>query len=117
MFNGFSYLPPVVKNILLLNVFAFIITFIIKAMYNFDISNTLGIHYIASPLFKPIQLVSYMFLHADIWHLFFNMFAVWMFGNALENFWGPKRFFTFYMVTGIGAGIFQMLVTYIRLHY
>jgi membrane associated rhomboid family serine protease len=56
-----------------------------------------------------------MFLHGDFWHILFNMFALYMFGSALENFWGPKRFFIYYMATGIGAGIFQILVSYIRL--
>ena len=112
--NGFSFLPPVVKNLLLLNVFAFIMTFLIQAFYHYDISDTLGLHYFLSQNFRPIQLVSYMFLHGDFWHILFNMFA-YMFGSALENFWGPKRFFIYYMATGIGAGIFQILVSYIRL--
>ncbi|HON52230.1 MAG TPA: rhomboid family intramembrane serine protease [Bacteroidales bacterium] len=113
--QGFTVLPPVVKNLLLLNAGVFIVGFIFQIMYQYDISDALGLHYIGSRAFKPIQFVSYMFLHANFEHIFFNMFALWMFGNVLENFWGPKRFFTFYMATGIGAGIVQMIVAYIRI--
>ena len=113
--QGFTVLPPVVKNLLFLNVGVFIVGFILQMMYQFDISDALGLHYIGSKGFKPIQFISYMFLHANLEHIFFNMFALWMFGNVLENFWGPKRFFTYYMATGIGAGIIQMIVAYIRI--
>lgn len=113
--QGFSVLPPVVKNLLFLNVGVFIVGFIFQIMYQYDISDALGLHYMGSKGFKPIQFISYMFLHANLEHIFFNMFALWMFGNVLENFWGPKRFFTFYMVTGIGAGVVQMIVAYIRI--
>lgn len=113
--QGFTVLPPVVKNLLFLNVGVFIVGFILQMMYQYDISDALGLHYIGSKGFKPIQFISYMFLHANLEHIFFNMFALWMFGNILENFWGPKRFFTYYMATGIGAGIIQMIVAYIRI--
>lgn len=113
--QGFSYLPPVVKNLLLLNLAAFVISYIFKIMYHHDLADTLGLHYISSTEFKPVQFVSYMFLHADLGHIFFNMFALYMFGNVLENFWGPKRFFIYYMATGIGAGVVQMIVAYIRI--
>lgn len=113
--QGFTVLPPVVKNLLFLNVGVFIVGFILQMMYQYDISDALGLHYIGSKGFKPIQFISYMFLHANLEHIFFNMFALWMFGNVLENFWGPKRFFTYYMATGIGAGIIQMIVAYIRI--
>jgi len=56
-----------------------------------------------------------MFMHANIEHIFFNMFALWMFGNVLENYWGSKRILVYYFITGIGAGLIQLLVAYIRL--
>jgi membrane associated rhomboid family serine protease len=84
-------------------------------VFNTDLSKTLGLHYWASDQFSPFQLVSYMFMHGGMGHVFFNMFALWMFGNTLENAWGPKRFLTYYMATGIGAAFVQMLVTYIRI--
>ncbi|MDR0941197.1 MAG: rhomboid family intramembrane serine protease [Bacteroidales bacterium] len=113
--SGFSGLTPVVKNLLLLNVAMFIIDVILRSTSGFDLSHLLGLHYIASADFKPIQFVSYMFLHGDIGHLFFNMFALWMFGTIIEQFWGAQRFFIFYMVCGIGAGVVQIVVAYIRI--
>ncbi|MDR1880989.1 MAG: rhomboid family intramembrane serine protease, partial [Tannerellaceae bacterium] len=67
--------------------------------------------------FNPVQLITYMFMHDthSFTHVFFNMFAVYMFGRVLENIWGSKRFFLYYMVTGIGAGLIQELVWFIEL--
>jgi membrane associated rhomboid family serine protease len=75
----------------------------------------LGLHYFDSELFKPWQMFTYMFMHGDFGHLLFNMFALWMFGGAIENSWGAKRFLTFYMICGLGAGIIQMSVLAIRI--
>lgn len=111
--TGFNILPPVVKNLLIINALFFLGTIATSSM--FDLSDYLGLHYPASELFKPHQLVTYMFMHGGFGHILFNMFALWMFGNALENVWGPKRFLVFYMVTGIGAGILQLLVMYIQI--
>lgn len=60
------------------------------------------------------QLVTYMFMHGGFTHIFFNMFALWMFGRVLEQVWGPKRFLIYYMVCGIGAGLIQELVQFIE---
>lgn len=60
--------------------------------------------------FMPWQLVTYMFLHADLSHIFFNLFALWIFGQAIENLWGTKRFITYYLLTGVGAALIHMLV-------
>lgn len=87
----------------------------IQAAYKIDLTNILGMHYFGSHLFKPYQIISYMFMHANFGHIFFNMFALWMFGSVLENYWGPKRFFSYYMITGIGAIMVQMVVTYIQI--
>ncbi len=113
--SGFSGLTQVVKNLLILNVAMFVIDIALRYTTGFDITRLLGLHYIAAADFKPIQLVTYMFLHGSINHIFFNMFALWMFGTILEQFWGAKRFFIFYMVCGIGAGLVQILVAYIRI--
>ncbi len=111
--TGFRILPPVVKNLLIINGLFFLATIASSTM--FDLGDYLALHYPASPLFKPHQLVTYMFMHGGFRHILFNMFALWMFGNALENVWGPKRFLVFYMVTGIGAGLIQLLVMYLRI--
>lgn len=113
--QGFSMLSPVVKNLLLLNIFTFVIGIILQVSQHIDIAQYLGLYYPQSKAFKPVQLVSYMFLHANLEHIFFNMFALWMFGNILENFWGSQRFFLYYIITGIGAGVIQILVAYIRI--
>jgi len=113
--GGFNILPPVVKNLIIINALFFLATFAIGHAFDIDLVNYLGLHYVKSPDFNPYQFVSYMFMHGGIWHLVFNMFALWMFGNTLENVWGPKRFLTFYMVTGIGAGVVQLLVTFISI--
>ncbi len=110
--TGFRILPPVVKNLIIINVLFFLAMLAFSSMI--DLADYLGLHYPVSPLFKPHQLVSYMFMHGGIGHIFFNMFALWMFGNALENVWGPKRFLIFYMVTGIGAGLLHLLVIYFQ---
>ena len=60
--------------------------------------------------FEIWQLISYMFLHAGFTHIFFNLFALWMFGQAIENYWGTPRFTIYYFVTGIGAALIQLLV-------
>lgn len=74
----------------------------------------LGLFYWGSGNFQPLQLVTHMFMHASLTHLFFNMFALWMFGRTLEYELGSKRFLLYYMVTGVGAGLLQLGVTWSR---
>jgi len=109
---GFSLLPPVVKNLLIINVLCYIATVTFESTFRIDISNMFGLHYFKSDLFRTYQFVTYMFFHADIKHILYNMFALWMFGYLLENVWGPKRFLTYYMITGIGAAVVQTAVNY-----
>ncbi len=111
--TGFRILPPVVKNLLIINTLFFLGTMAFSS--RIDLDQYLGLHYFTSPMFRPHQLVTYMFMHGGFTHILFNMFALWMFGNVLENVWGPKRFLIYYMVTGIGAGLIQLLVLYFRL--
>lgn len=108
--NRFSSLPVVIKNLLIINGLFFLAAAVLKSQKTIDLSDYLGLHYFTSDLFKPYQFVTYMFMHADldsggIFHIGFNMLALFMFGNVLENLWGPKRFLTFYMITGIGAAL------------
>ncbi len=111
--TGFRILPPVVKNLLIINTLFFLGTLAFSG--RIDLNEYLGLHYFTSPMFRPHQLVTYMFMHGGFTHILFNMFALWMFGNVLENVWGPKRFLIYYMVTGIGAGLIQLLVLYFRI--
>ncbi len=112
--GGFNMLPPVVKNLLIINTLFFLATLAFSRM-GIDLTKSLGLFYPASKQFGVWQLVTYMFMHGGFMHIFFNMFALWMFGNVLENVWGPKRFLNFYLISGIGAGLTQILVAYIRL--
>lgn len=102
-------LPLVVKNLLIINALFYVatLTFNEEFMYR-----TFGAFYFASPLFDVWQPITYMFMHssANFFHIFFNMYAVFMFGSAVESVWGPKRFLQYYMFTGIGALALHMAV-------
>ena len=113
--QGFSILPLVVKNLLIINAIFYLGTWAADVAWHIDLSDYLGLHYIGASDFRPYQFMTYMFMHGNFAHLFFNMFALWMFGNSIENVWGPKRFLIFYFVCGIGAGLTQELVQYIQL--
>ena len=106
-------LPPVTKNLLIINVL-FFFGAIVGRRYGVDLNDMLGLHFFLASDFKLFQLVTYMFMHGDFQHIFFNMFAVWMFGRTLEQVLGSKRFLTYYMVCGIGAGLVQEVVQYIE---
>jgi len=101
--RGFFGLPPVVKNIILINVFFLIAYFVLKSVSGVDLNSFLGLYFPKSESFMPLQIVTHMFMHAGLWHLLFNMYALYIFGQVLENVWGPKRFFIYYIVCGLGA--------------
>ena len=111
--TGFSFLPLVVKNLLIINGIMFLAD-IVLARFGINLSGILGLHFFMASDFHPHQLLTYMFMHGNFAHLFFNMFALWMFGNTLENIWGPKRFLFFYILCGLGAGLLQEGVQYIE---
>jgi membrane associated rhomboid family serine protease len=110
--TGFRILPPVVKNLLIINVLFYLATVI---SYKINMTDIFAMHYFGSSLFRPYQIITYMFMHGNFMHIFFNMFALWMFGSILERVWGPKRFLIYYMVCGIGAILVQMLVVYFQI--
>lgn len=113
-----SFLPPltpVVKNLLIINGLLFLASLVLHN--TLPLNDLMGLHYPASEGFRTYQLITYMFMHADFGHVFFNMFAVFMFGVMLENTWGPKRFLAYYLITGIGAGLIQILVAYFSIQY
>ena len=115
--TGFRVLPPVVKNLLIINGLFFLATISFDSVFHIDLTEIMGLHYFQSPAFRPYQFITYMFMHGNFSHILFNMFALWMFGNVLENYWGPKRFLIYYMITGIGAAVIQLLVIYVQVHY
>ena len=105
--SNFSELPEVVKNLLIINGLFFLATISLDN-FGLDLVKIFGLHQFQSPDFKPHQIITHLFMHGNFTHLFFNMFALWMFGKILENFWGAKRFLTFYIVTGIGAAFVHL---------
>ena len=100
--NFLNNLTPVVKNLLIINVIFFIAKYLMQ-MQGIELGYYLGLHNFGSPLFKPYQLATHFFMHADLFHIIFNMFALVVFGSNLERVWGPKRFFIFYVVSAMGA--------------
>lgn len=98
--------PPAVLNILIANCVAFLATKLLNADAIYELFALFSVH---SPWFEIWQPVTYMFLHGDFSHLFFNMFALWMFGRGLEQDLGTKRFVIYYFTCGIGAGLVQLL--------
>jgi len=112
--TGFGFLPPVVKNLLIINVLFFLATLALGSTMNLDLTDLLGLHYFAASKFAPYQFITYMFMHGNFSHIFFNMFALWMFGSVLEQVWGPKKFLLYYIVTGIGAALVHYLVFYFQ---
>jgi membrane associated rhomboid family serine protease len=107
-------IPPITKNLIAINLIMWLATLVLPNFFerwglNVDLTDILGMHYWLSDKFSLAQLITYMFLHGGFNHIFFNMFALYMFGGALEQFWGTKRFLIYYLITGIGAGIVQQL--------
>ncbi|MPM11977.1 hypothetical protein SDC9_58328 [bioreactor metagenome] len=113
--GGFSMMPPAVKNLLIINVIFFLATMLLRDK-GVDLYSLLGLSWVESANFRPWQFITYMFMHADFGHLFFNMFALWMFGYLIENFWGTKRFLIFYFVTGVGAALLQFSINWFEFH-
>ncbi len=107
-------IPPAVKNLLIINVLFFMGALALEK-YGIDLHGMLGLHFFMAPHFHIYQLVTYMFLHDGFQHIFFNMFALWMFGRIMEAEWGTRRFLFFYLACGIGAGLFQEVTQFI--HY
>ena len=113
-----SNFPPAVKNLIIINVLVYLAQLIFDKEYN--LTSLFALYPVDTPDFKPYQLITHMFTHApmppssNIAHILFNMFMLWMFGRILENVWGPKRFLTFYIICGLGAAAFHLLIQHLR---
>ena len=103
--RGFMGLPPVVKNIIMINVLMLLAYIAAQSVWGIDLISILGIYFPKSEQFMPLQIVTHMFMHAGFLHLLFNMYALYIFGQVLENVWGPKRFFIYYIICGLGAAL------------
>ncbi len=128
---GRGPMPPVLKLLLIINIAVFIIQYVFMEMVTVPITmdgisgrasiSDLMIRYLGlipitdfnslEILLTPIQLITYQFLHGSFGHILFNMFALWMFGMELESMWGSKKFLIYYLISGIGAGIFQLVLS------
>lgn len=108
--GNFNELPVVVKNLLIINGLLFLATVSLSNL-GIDLVKIFGLHQFQSNDFRPHQLITHIFMHGSFTHLFFNMFALWMFGKILENIWGEKRFLIYYMITGIGAAFIHLLIS------
>ena len=109
-----NMMPPVTKNLLIINVLCFLGLWALGE-HGVNLNSLMGLHFFLADSFMPYQLLTYMFMHADHEHIFFNMFAVWMFGRIIEQVLGSKRFLFYYLACGVGAGLIQELVQWI--HY
>ncbi len=99
-------IPTVTKNLLIINAIAFIAYLVLESK-GIDLNSILGLHFFMASDFHLYQFFTYMFMHGGIEHIFFNMFALWMFGCVVENVWGPKKFLFYYILCGVGAGLIQ----------
>lgn len=112
--RGFFGLPPVVKNIIMINILMLLADYAAKSVFGVDLTMILGLYFPKSEHFMPVQIVTHIFMHGGIWHLFFNMYALYIFGQVLENVWGPKRFFIYYIVCGLGAAFIHESVIFFQ---
>ncbi len=115
MLGSFKYTPDVVKNLVIINVLVWLAAMFIPAQVlgGFNLNHWIAIYYWDTANFAPYQIVTHMFAHATsgsyvLFHILFNMYALWMFGSILERTWGAKRFLFYYLACGIGAGLLTM---------
>ncbi len=123
-FGGFSLFPPIIKNIMVINIAVFFIQFLFDNLTFGGVPGwyILNRYFSLNPLvgvdpagqaynFQIWQLFTYQFMHGGFWHIFFNMFMLWMFGMEIENLWGSQKFLIFYLLAGVVGGLFQLLLT------
>ncbi len=108
-----SAVPAVVKNLIIINILFFLGDQFLGKALDIDFVRLFGLHFFESKFFAPWQFVTHMFMHGSFTHLFFNMFALFMFGRILENMWGAKKFLFYYFSCGLGAALIHTLVIWI----
>jgi len=125
-FGGFGMFPPILKSLIIINLGVFFVQYFMLspitlggvslenlfikyfALWPFDLTKIIGFEDFS---FYPWQLISYQFMHGGFWHIFMNLFALWMFGSELENLWGSKKFLYYYLLAGVGAAIVHLIIT------
>ena len=123
-FGGFSFFPPVIKNLLIINGVVFFLTFLAEQLKFNGVPGWYIIYrwFALNPIsgidpsgqsynFQIWQLITYQFLHANFTHILFNMFGLWMFGMEIENLWGSRKFLYFYLLCGVSAGLFHLFLS------
>lgn len=103
--GAFGNMPTIVKNLLIINGLFFLASIAVPGL-----TKVLGAFYYDSPLFEPWQVITHMFMHGSFMHIFFNMFALWLFGTAIERVWGPQKFLKYYLITGLGAFVLHYAI-------
>ncbi len=111
----FGNIPDVTKNLLILNVLFFLVKGVLESQ-GINAGQVLGMHYPASQLFEPYQIVTHFFMHGDLFHILFNMIGLVVIGSHLERVWGKKRFFIFYFVTAFGAMLLHIVVEGVEIY-
>ncbi|MEO6541827.1 MAG: rhomboid family intramembrane serine protease [Ferruginibacter sp.] len=107
--NSFQRTTPVVLNLIIINVLVYFAQMAFGGSTEPNqVYDLFALHHYKSEVFRPYQIVTHMFMHGGFFHLLFNMFALWMFGNNVERVWGPKRFLIFYLICGLGSALAQM---------
>ncbi len=114
-FSSPFHLPPVIKNLMIINALVFLAQVIGGGIEPFWVENWFALHDLHSVYFRPHQFITHMFMHGSFTHLFFNMVGLWMFGVALEHRYGSKRFLQFYILTGLGAALLHMGILYFEM--
>ena len=110
-------IPVVTKNLLICNVLAFLLMYVLRSVSGVDLNDLLGLHFLMASDFHIYQLVTYMFMHAGFEHILFNMFALWMFGCVVERVWGPQKFLFYYISCGVGAGLLQEVAQFGSIYF
>jgi membrane associated rhomboid family serine protease len=112
-----SRIPTITKNLLIINILAFMAMLVLKQVMGVDLNDLLGLHFFMAADFHVFQLFTYMFMHGGWEHLILNMFMLWMFGMVVERAMGPTRFLFYYIICGLGAGVLQEIAQFFWVYY
>lgn len=115
-YRPYAGITPAVKILIIINVVLYFLTMFVQQRFHTDLAQMLGLHLPQSIFWRPWQYISHMFMHGSFSHLFFNMFALFMFGRVLESVWGTKRFLIFYFVCGLGAGALNSAIGWFEIN-
>lgn len=110
-------IPTITKNLLIINILAFLTMLVLNQVSGIDLNNIFGLHFFMASNFHVYQLVTYIFMHGGWEHIILNMFMLWMFGAVVEQAWGPKKFLFYYIFCGVGAGIMQEIAQFFWVYF